>query len=91
VSLEEIRRLQAVTLTDREREVLAFLATEEGDGDLIEEGARAMFGLEDTSVALVNRLLRRMFITPTDYSDVGKSGATYYRITEEGRKALEAE
>ena len=71
------------------QKVLQYLATDEGDSDLIEEGRHAYYGGTRTSLYVINRLLRSCLISISGQPQYDKKGAiTYYRINEEGRAAL---
>lgn len=72
-------------ISKRALEILAYLDTEEGDGDLIVDGDRCWFGEEKTSIALVYRLLREGLLRISLRSS---ETCIYYGITEEGRKVL---
>ncbi len=69
--------------------ILRWMASDEGDGELVTEGREAWYGSNRTNVATVNALLRLCLISDQT-GDGALSGARYhyYTINEEGRAVL---
>ncbi len=67
-------------MTPRQREILQILA--DGDNIIWDGGRVAYAGITRTSVAMIYRLILRMWIKE------GERGSDYWIITERGREAL---
>lgn len=69
-------------MTPRQREILQMLV--DGENILWDGGRVAYAGITRTSVAMIYRLIRRMWIREDSIS------TDYWEITETGRQALKA-
>jgi len=72
------------TLSKKAVEVLRWLASEEGDGEIVCDGLECWYGTNRTSRRLVNCLVECVFVS---FSDLG--GSEHYSINESGRRFLE--